>query len=330
MTNSGSDRPGEFALIAELFAPLATAVGAFALTDDAAIATPPPGYDLVVTTDALVEGMHFFSGDPAEAIARKALRVNLSDLAAKGCTPAGYLMALSVPATRDMAWLRAFARGLQDDQERFRISLLGGDTTSTPGPLSIAITAFGHVPMGKMLQRSGAQAGDVVFVSGTIGDAGAGLACLKDGCDLVRVEAREHLIGRFRAPQPRLALGKLLVGIASASIDVSDGLIADLGHIAEVSAVRIMVDSVRAPFSSALRETWRTTEAGIIAAVTAGDDYEIAFTAPAKARNAVAEAAMQSGVTVTKIGHVVSGKGVALLDPAGAEIPLTRTGYTHF
>lgn len=329
MTNSGSSRPGEFALIAELFAPLATAPGAFDLKDDAAIATPPPGSDLVVTTDALVEGVHFFGSDPPELVAKKALRVNLSDLAAKGCAPAGYLMALSIPSSVTMEWLKAFAHGLAEDQHVFAISLLGGDTTSTPGPLTIAITAFGHVAAGKMLRRGGARIGDLVFVSGTIGDAGAGLACLK-GESCLSGHARDYLVRRFQLPEPRLALGKRLVGITSASLDVSDGLIADLGHIAEVSGVRIVLDATRIPTSPALKSSWRNPPQGLLTAVTAGDDYEMAFSAPPQKHDAVAEASVQAGIPVTEIGKVLRGQGVVLLGEAGAEIPLTRIGYTHF
>jgi thiamine-monophosphate kinase len=330
MTNSGSDRPGEFALIAELFAPLATLPGAFGLKDDAAIATAPAGQDLVVTTDALVEGVHFFATDPPDLIARKALRVNLSDLAAKGCTPAGYLIALSLPFTADMQWLRAFARGLEEDQQTFGISLFGGDTTSTPGPLTIAITAFGHVPAGKMIRRDGAKIGDHVFVSGTIGDAGAGLACLKNETASLSEEDRRFLTRRFQLPEPRLSLGRYLLGIATASTDVSDGLLADLGHIASVSDTRILVHAARAPISSALKSTWREPMNGVAEAVCAGDDYEIAFTAPPEKRDAVGSAAAKAGVPVVEIGRVESGKGVSMLDEAGAEIPIERRGFTHF
>src|ERR1051325_6240577 len=212
-------RPGEFALIAQLFAPLAIAPGAFGLTDDAALVTPPPGCDLVVTADALVEGVHFLTDDPPDSIAKKALRVNLSDLAAKGAAPMGYLLVLSLPSRVDMTWLRPFAAGLAEDQQSFGPSLLGGDTTSTPGPLTIAITAFGQVPTGSMIRRAGAKAGDLVFVSGTIGDGGAGLACLKGECASLGSDEREYLIRRYRLPEPRLKLGQALRGVASAALD---------------------------------------------------------------------------------------------------------------
>jgi len=322
MTRSRPRKRDEFALIAELFAPLASAaLGAFGLTDDAAIVTVPNGHELVVTTDALVEGVHFLPGDPADTIGRKALRVNLSDLAAKGAEPLGYLLALSLPRRIDFAWLRQFTRGLQKDQREFEIALLGGDTTATPGALTIAITALGCVPKGKIIRRKGARPGDLVFVSGTIGDAGAGLALVRRGA-----EAPRSLIARYRMPSPRLSLGLALRGIASAAIDVSDGLLADLGHIADVSGVRIEVACGRVPLSSGLRSL-RTDP---VAAATAGDDYEIAFTASASKRAAVASASAAAGVAVTEIGRLRRGKGVALLDGAGREIAVKRKGFTHF
>lgn len=329
MTSSDSDsrRPGEFELIAQLFAPLAKSPGAFGLTDDAALVTPPPGCDLVVTADALVEGVHFFVDDPADSIAKKALRVNLSDLAAKGAEPTSYLLVLSLPSRVDMEWLRQFAGGLAEDQQSFGISLVGGDTTSTPGPLTIAITAFGHVPAGSMIRRAGAQTGDLVFVSGTIGDGGAGLACLKGECASLSSDEREYLVRRYRLPEPRLRLGQALRGLASAALDVSDGLLGDLEHIAEVSAVRIAVDAGRIPLSAAARAAW--VENAAVRAAISGDDYEIAFTLPASKRDAALAAASESGIPVSEIGRVVAGQGAALLDSEGREIPLSRKGFTH-
>jgi thiamine-monophosphate kinase len=317
---------GEFELIAELFAPLARgAPGAFGLLDDAATIAPPPGHELVVTTDALVEGVHFLPGDPPDQIAKKALRANLSDLAAKGATPAGYLMALMLPETAATAWLRQFARGLGEDQDEFGLPLLGGDTTATPGPLSIAITAMGFVPVGKMIRRAGAAIGDSVFVSGTVGDAGAGLACLKG-----EVAPDASLIARYRLPTPRLKLGRTLRGIASAGLDVSDGLLADLGHIAEASKVRIAVVARAVPRSAAFTALWGDDIQAVIRAATAGDDYELAFTAPAQRKADVLAAARAAGVAVSEIGWVEAGSGVALLDERGEEIPVLRRGFTHF
>ena len=332
MTNSGSDdeRPGEFALIAQLFAPLATSAAAFGLTDDAAIATPPAGSDLVVTTDAIVEGVNFFSDDPPELIAKKALRVNLSDLAAKGCTLAGYLLTLSLPKRIGMRWLEAFALGLRGDQDEFGISLLGGDTTATPGPLTIAITAFGHVPAGAMLRRAGAKAGDLVFVSGTIGDAGGGLACLEGEGSALANDERHFLIRRFQVPEPPARLGLTLIGVASASLDVSDGLLADLGHIADASQLRIEIDAGKVPLSDAAQCLWPNAPDSVVRAVGAGDDYEIAFTAPPEHRADIMQRAAAATTNVSEIGRVLSGKGIALLDSEGEEISVRQAGYTHF
>jgi thiamine-monophosphate kinase len=282
MTNS--KRAGEFELIAQLFAPLATHEGAFKLTDDVAVFTPPPGQELVLKTDAIVESVHFHATDPADTVAKKALRVNLSDLAAKGAKAAGYLLALNLPHITSMEWLESFARGLGEDQKQFGISLFGGDTTATPGPLSISVAMFGFIPAGTLTKRSGARPGDLVFVSGTIGDAGAGLAVLKGEGHNISAAAREELVGRYHLPQPRLALGQSLRGLASAALDVSDGLIADLGHIAETSKVRIAAEAARIPLSPALRALWGEAQAK---AATSGDDYEIAFTNPSSPPRAI-------------------------------------------
>lgn len=321
MTNSSSDKPSEFDLIAKLFAPLSkNAPGAFGLTDDAAIIASPLGHELVITTDALVEGVHFRREDPPDTIAKKALRVNLSDLATKGAKPIGYLLAISLPKHIDMPWLELFARGLGEDQAKFGIALYGGDTTSTPGPLTLAITAFGSIPAGRMIRRSGAKPGDLVFVSGTVGDAGMGLKSAQSA----------YLVRRYRIPEPRMALGVALRDIASAALDVSDGLLADLEHIAQTSNVRIVVDVMHIPRSSELKAFAGDSMDAVVQAATSGDDYEIAFAAPAAKREAVMEAAKQSATEVTQIGRVEQGAGVVLRDAQGNGIAVTRAGYVHF
>ena len=333
MTSSNSEPRSlsEFALIAKLFAPLAAkSEGAFGLKDDAATLRLPPGEELVLTVDALVEGVHFLHDDPAGLIAKKALRVNLSDLAAKGAHASHYLLALSLPNWIDDAWLTNFAAGLAEDQTRYGVTLLGGDTTSTPGPLTLSITALGSIPAGRMLRRAGAKAGDLVFVSGTIGDAGAGLDILQGKASNLSSDRRERLVQRYRLPEPRLALGRALVGVASAALDVSDGLIADLGHIAEASGVHIVIDAPLVPLSAELTSLWGEGTHGLLRAATAGDDYELAFTAPPAARDSVAEAARACGVAVKEIGRVESGAGTALVDEAGREIAVDRPGFTHF
>jgi thiamine-monophosphate kinase len=316
MTNSSS----EFDLIAEFFAPLASAPGAFGLKDDAAIIAPRAGHDLVVTTDTIVAGVDFFADDPPASVAKKALRVNLSDLAAKGAQPFAYLLTLSLPQA-DPAWLGEFARGLRDDQEAFGCGLLGGDMSAAPGLLSVSITAFGHVPSGKMVLRSGAMPGDGVFVTGTIGDSGGGLALLKNQALSASDKTRARLIARYRIPEPRVTFAPALRA-ASAAIDVSDGLLADLGHVAEASGVRVEIEAARIPLSLSLLELWGESTETIVRAATAGDDYEIAFTA----RSPIADA----HTAVTQIGRVVKGAGVALLDAERGEIAVLRKGFAHF
>ncbi len=330
MDKTHAFRPGEFAMIDRIFAPLATSPGALGLTDDAALVALKPGQEMVVTADTLVEGVHFFRDDPPELIAQKALRVNLSDLAAKGAEPLGYLLTLSLAPWIDEDWLKSFANGLGADQMEFGIALLGGDTTATPGPLTLSITAMGSVGLGMMIRRGGARPGDLVFVSGTIGDAGGGLAVLKGEAADASPSAREVLIGRYRRPTPRLGLGRLLPPLASASLDVSDGLLADLAHIAEVSAVGIVIEVGSIPLTPSLRELWGNSDEAVIRAATAGDDYELAFTAPAILRERVVAAAEAAGVSITEIGRVQAGSGVLLLDRAGNRLPVEKSGFTHF
>lgn len=330
MSNGNEKRSGEFEIIAHFFAPLAKHPGALGLKDDSALIKPKPGHEFVVTTDAIIEGVHFRKDDPAHTIARKALRVNLSDLAAKGAQPAGYLLTLALPEWITNDWLAVFAKGLATDQTAFGIALLGGDTDHTPGPLIVSITAFGEITEGKMIKRSGARAGDLVFVSGAIGDGGAGLAVLKGEGGNLGAPQREALIARYQTPEPRLKLGRALIGIANAALDVSDGLIGDLGHIAETSGVRIVVDAARVPLSDACRALWGTSDEAVARAATAGDDYEIAFTAAAAKRDEIIAAARKADTPVTEIGRVEKGTGIALLDAKGSAIPLKRGGFTHF
>jgi thiamine-monophosphate kinase len=307
-----------------LFAPLATSKAALGLKDDVALLRSRFGDDLVLTTDAIVEGIDFFVGDPADLIAKKALRINLSDLAAKGATPLGYLLTLMLPRRTGYRWLRKFTAGLRADQRKYGVSLLGGDLSSTRGPLCVSITALGAVPKGQAILRSGAKPGDLVFVTGTIGDSGGGLAALK------AKKRNSALINRYRAPEPRVSLGRELRGIASAAIDVSDGLLADLGHIADVAKVHIAVDASRIPMSKALRKFWGSGEAALVRASTCGDDYEIAFTARPKERERIAAAAKRSRTRISEIGVVTMGRGAALIGANGRAIQVRKRGWEHF
>ncbi|HEX4157380.1 MAG TPA: thiamine-phosphate kinase [Rhizomicrobium sp.] len=324
-------RLGEFELIERIFAPLARgAPGAMDLADDVALLAPRPGCEIVLKTDSLIESVHFRRDDPPSTVGRKALRRALSDLAAKGAAPAAYLLALALPEWPDTRWLEEFAQGLSRDQQEFGISLFGGETNSTPGPVTITVTAVGFVPEDALIRRKGARSGDQVFVTGSIGDAAAGVAILVQEYPPSLDTAAEFLISRYQVPTPRLAFGRAIRGIANAAIDVSDGLLADLGHIADVSGVRIETDSSAIPLSSHLQGLWGTELDARIRAATAGDDYEIAFTAPAEASDAIREVARRTATNVTTIGRVVPGSTVAFLDSTGGEVPLERRGYTHF
>jgi thiamine-monophosphate kinase len=324
-------RSGEFELIARYFEPLtANRPGALGLTDDAALLFSTPGNVHVLTTDTLVGGVHFLADDPPDLVARKLLRVNLSDLAAMAAKPVGYLLALSLPIDHDDEWVEAFADGLAADQTEYDIGLLGGDTTATPGPLSATITAIGEVPTGAELRRSGARVGDVVYVSGTIGDAALGLKAIAGDLPGIDPATANTLIDRYRLPRPRIALGMALRGLARAAADVSDGLVADLGHICKASAVGARIRQAAIPLSDAARAAIARVPDAASLVLTGGDDYELVFTAPPEAGPDILDAAHRAHVSVAEIGHVVAGETVALLGPDGGEIELARAGYRHF
>jgi thiamine-monophosphate kinase len=329
-----TDHPSaEDALIARYFKPLATDPGAFRLVDDAAI-LKALGEDLVVKTDAIVEGVHFLPDDPPDSIARKALRVNLSDLASKGATPAGFVLTLALRSADD-AWLAPFARGLGEDAAQFGCPLLGGDTVSTPGPLMISIAAFGRLPVGTMVHRFGAKPGDRVVVSGTIGDATLGLDVLKGGVAAAGLAgdaaARELLVGRYRVPQPRNALAQAIREHASASMDVSDGLAGDLAKLCAASGVSAVIDATSIPLSAPAATLLAQGAVGIERLVSGGDDYEILCAIPENRVDAFAQAAGQAGVAVTSIGTVMAGASPPrFLDTQGREIALPRLSYSHF
>ncbi len=328
---TGRRLPNEFDLIARHFAPLAAAApGALGLTDDAALIAPAPGRRHVIATDTLIGGVHFLTDDPADLVARKLLRVNLSDIAAMGAVPRFYLLAFSLSATVDDSWVAAFAAGLARDQDEFDVTLIGGDTTSTPGPTNLTLTAIGEVADGAELRRSTARPDDVIYVSGTIGDAALGLAVLKGDFAGLPEPHRAVLIDRYRLPRPRVALGPALCGIATAAIDISDGLVADLGHVCAASGVGARIEQARIPLSDAAAAATLADPGAISAILTGGDDYELAFTAPEDAAGAVAEAARAAGVPVAAIGRITAGGGVGVVDGAGREIGLESAGYSHF
>jgi thiamine-monophosphate kinase len=319
--------PGEFAAIARYFRPLATHPGAFGLKDDLAWLAPRFGRRLVLKTDAIVVGVHTLAGDPPDLIARKALRVNLSDLAGKGARPLGYMLALVLPADTKEAWLARFAAGLGADQKEFGIPLLGGDMTRTPGPPTISITAIGEAQPGRPLLRGGARRGDAVFVSGTIGDAALGLMALKGKLPGLAAQHRRFLAGRYHLPEPRLALGRAIAPLATAAMDVSDGLIADLGHICAASGCGAEIDYASVPASPAAQQAG---ERHTLARLTGGDDYELLFTAPLKAEAGLRAAARKTGVPLTRIGRIVAPPGVRVIGPDGGEVRVKGGGWQHF
>jgi thiamine-monophosphate kinase len=322
---------GEFALIARYFAPLARDAQAFSLTDDAALITPPAGQAVVVTKDMMVEGVHFPPLEAPGLIARKLLRVNLSDLAAMGAVAHGYALGLALPRETAQSWVAEFAAGLARDQDAFGVSLLGGDTVATPGPLTLSLTAFGFVAPDAALRRSGAQPGDALFVSGTIGDAALGLRLVGKGLAGERVgDDAAFLTERYRLPRPRLALGRALVGLASAALDISDGLIADIGHLARASGVQAVVMRDQTPLSDAARTLLAGDAALWPVILTGGDDYELAFSVPPGRAAQITRLARELSLPLTRIGHFEAGAGVMVLDGEGAPVDYGPGGYAHF
>jgi thiamine-monophosphate kinase len=333
MSKSKAPGSGEDALIAHYFKPLATDPGAFNLVDDAAL-LKASAEDVVVKTDAIVEGVHFLPDDPPDTVARKALRVNLSDLAAKGATPAGFVLTLALRRVDD-AWLEPFARALGEDAGAFGCPLLGGDTVSTPGPVMISIAALGRVPAGRMVHRSGAKPGDRVMVTGTIGDASLGLNILKGGAVAAALAgetaAREMLIARYRVPQPRNALALGLREFASAAMDLSDGLVGDFAKLCAASGVSASIDVSSVPLSDPAAGLVARKVAAIATLISAGDDYEIVCTVPEQRCAAFAEAARSAGVAVTSIGTIVAGAGgPRFLDAEGRAMAVEHPSYSHF
>lgn len=321
-------RSGEFDLIARFLAPLASGYrGALNLKDDAAIVDTSDGLDRIVTADTVVEGVHFLSSDPPARIAQKALRVNLSDLAAMGCTPEVFTLALHLPRSVDDDWVAGLARGFRDDQAQYGITLIGGDTVSSDGPAMLSITAIGKIGRGEALQRSGAADGDDIYITGTVGDAGLGLRILQDtaGHEMRGVD-RQAAIDRYQLPEPRVGFGPALVGLASACIDVSDGLVADLEHVAAASGLAAQLKLGEVPWSPAVLAARDYPETD---RVTAGDDYELLFTAPADRRTAIDQISSAADMPVRRIGRMAVGGGVNVLDKDGAPVPLAIKGYRH-
>ena len=328
---TGRPKSGEFDLIARFFEPLSRAApGAFALGNDGALLTPPQGTSVVVTKDLMVAGVHYAEGEDPAVLARRLLRVNLSDLAAMGADAAAYALGLALPADVGDAWVEAFAAGLARDQEAFGVALIGGDTVATQGPAVLSLTAFGTVAGDACLTRAGGRAGDDIYVSGTVGDATLGLRAVQGGLAALSPEDRGALAARFRLPEPRLALGAALVGLANCAIDVSDGLVADLGHLCAESGVAARIAADAVPLSKPARRALDGGEVDIADLVTGGDDYELLFCAPSSARGDIDALGRRLGLALTRIGGIEPGQGVTVLGADGQPLVLSRAGYQHF
>jgi thiamine-monophosphate kinase len=328
LLDSGEDR-----LIAKYFRPLVRHPGALGLTDDAAMLTPPAGCDLILKIDGIIGGVHVFQDDPAELIARKALRVNLSDLAAKGAKPVGFLLSLALPDSISADWLAAFARGLGSDADNYACPLLGGDTDRTPGLLTVNIAAFGIVPQGTMVRRSGARPGDQILVTGSIGDAALGLRLRGDPKMAARwgldAPMRDYLTQRYLLPQPRNAIAEALRVYAHAAMDISDGLAGDLAKLARVSNVHAEIDVGRVPLSDAVKTALAAEPPLIDDILTGGDDYEVVCTVPPDKLDAFRATAAAAGVPVTDIGRVAEGTG-ARFNWDGRQLAFEHPSFSHF
>ena len=328
---SASERPSEDSLIARFFAPIA-GEGALGLKDDAARLTPKPGHDLVLTTDALVERVHFLPEDAPGSIARKALGVNVSDLAAKGADPAGFLLSLALPDAWTERWLADFAVGLGEASRDFACPLLGGDTVKARGPLTLSVTAVGQVPSGRMVQRTTAQVGDLICVTGTIGDGALGLKLRSAPAwsgGLSRDE-RAHLADRYLHPQPRHKLAAALRNHASAAMDVSDGLAGDLAKMMKASGVSALVEADQVPLSAAVAKAVEASPELLDLALTGGDDYEILCTVPQKSLDSFRQEADSIGISLSVIGRVVSGHDRPVFRMNGLERRYDVGSYQHF
>lgn len=324
-----ASRSGEFDLIARYFAPMA-GPGGLGLLDDAAVLTPPQGCELVLSKDVLVAGVHFFADDPADAIARKALRVNLSDLAAKGAQPLGFLLGLGLPQGWTEAWLEDFSRGLADDVAEYACPLLGGDTVSSPERLVLSVTVLGSVPTGTMVRRAGGQPGDVLYVSGTIGDGALGLQARMAEREGRGTANAAPLVARYLVPQPRIALAPVLQRHASAAMDVSDGLIGDATKLAQASGCGLALCMVDVPLSAAAQD-WIARDPGAMeTAVTGGDDYEILCAVRPDACREFESAAQAAGVAVSSIGHLTREPGTRCLGQDGQPMTFSRGSFRHF
>lgn len=314
----------EFDLIHQFFAPLSkNAPGARELLDDAATIAPSDGCELVVTMDTVVAGIHYLNDEKPANIVAKLMGSNLSDLAAMGARPKGFTLSCSWPKNIKTEDIQAFANAMNDWVRDYNFPLMGGDTVKTAGDAVFTLTAFGETPIGQAISRSGAQIGDQVFVTGTIGDGALGLLAAQDKLSMLTDDDQMYLADRYRVPQPRINMGQSLIGNATACIDISDGLIQDLGHISKTSNVRIELQIDAIPLSKATKRAIELTPELMTLVLSGGDDYEIAFTAPSMPENA--------DVPTTLIGQVIAGDPkVDVYTIDGRLVEIAKTGYNHF
>ncbi|MEO0962554.1 MAG: thiamine-phosphate kinase [Pseudomonadota bacterium] len=331
MTKGGGNSETEFDLIARLFAPLSDSSHGLNLIDDVGLVPDTDGRSCI-TSDMIVAGVHFLADDPADQIAQKLVRVNVSDLAAKGAQPVGCLLSAAFHTGRDTAWLESFTQGLAADLATYGLVLIGGDTVRTPGPDTFSLTAIGKTGDNGVVRRAGAKAGDGLYVTGTIGDAGLGLKVLRDELGTVALGTRTRLVGSYHLPEPRVEFGQKLSGFATASLDVSDGLIADAGHLATSSGLAARIQFDRVPLSSSASRVVKKDRALHLSLLGMGDDYEILFAASADAAEAIAEASGETETPVTRIGELTSGSAgvVDVVDAQGDALEVPQTGYRHF
>lgn len=316
----------EFEFIKQYLAPLSSE-HALNLTDDAACIPPKVGFDNIVTKDIIVEGTHFQSNNPANAIAYKALAVNVSDCIAKGATPAEYWLGLSLPKTTNEKWLSYFAEGLKKAQIDFDCLLAGGDTTTHDGKnIMISVTMSGYVPAGQMIMRSGAHNHDDVYITGYLGEAALGLMCLEEALGDEYLALKE----RYLRPNPPVGIQNHLLSIASASADVSDGLLADVGHICEASKLGCTIDKDMLPISILAKEVLREFSQYWPLIWSGGDDYQIVFTADRKHRAKITELSRSSGININRIGCMTTEKSIHLLDSMGKNVQVDQRGFKHF
>ncbi|MDG6095343.1 thiamine-phosphate kinase [Acetobacter sp. AN02] len=318
-SSGATDLPREFSFIRRHFRQLA-AREALDLTDDAAVFAPPPGREIVIAADAMVENVHFLPGDPPSTIGRKLLRANLSDMAAMAAIPFAWLLTVALPAGFEEAWFAEFCTGLAEDQRLFGVGLLGGDTTSTTGPLALSLTILGHCAPGQALLRSGAAEGDSLWVTGTLGDGALGLRALRGEI----ADPTGWLTERYHLPRPRL--GMALAGVTSAAIDISDGLVQDAGHLARESGLALRIEAARLPLSDAARAAGDTA---VDAALCGGDDYELLLAVPPEKEAELQREAERAGVAVTRIGMFSSGSGVTVYGPDNRPMVLQNPGWSH-